>query len=456
LNNLSILASLSKEQLLELISASASVPKSSPKSIFIDDGLSIYKMKQSRFWWLRLRLNSQYIKKSTNEEDPLRARDKAILMRSYLMGQSDAGVLISSPALITVAEVVSLAVPHILRTVKSGTVSRYIAILEKKISPILGHLPVQNIDSKEIYDLFFSLKLQSKTQVTIHKTSFSHLFKFAMMNRYIAKIPDMPDYACSDVVDTRDPFSSSDLSLFYRFFSSFSAASIKGTTLELRSFLRPYFNFLLTTGVRPGVEPLSLKWSDISKQTTKHGVCFVATIKKGKTSKKGPRVVILSKSAMIAMTQALLLNHSIETSRMDFSKFIDDYSSEYIFRPMSSQKRSPVFERIFRHFIDHVSEFVELSSHYVLYCCRHTYINDRINEGVDLSLIARNCGNSVSVIEKYYEKRITIMNAHKLVDLQELDENAKKLFGSVLLSHKDFDSLVEQSMSEALNDQVNG
>lgn len=150
-------------------------------------------------------------------------------------------------------------------------------------------------------------------------------------------------------------------------------------TSELWRELHFYIEFLLYTGARPGKETASIRWRDIDLQD------LVVRITDGKTaSADHPRFVVAAEP-LRAVLEARL-------------------------RETGAKPEQPLLSKT--HFI---AEFGYLlgqcgmadGSRRTLYCLRHTYCTNALATGkISPYVLAKNVGNSVRTIERFYDSSV--------------------------------------------------
>jgi len=159
-----------------------------------------------------------------------------------------------------------------------------------------------------------------------------------------------------------------------------------------------------STGLRAPSEILSLKWGDIKVKKEKFAGMFnpeketeqlVAVIKVGADMKTGARVV-----------QGLAGSY--------FKRLKDYYRTElgyepkdtdYVFMEFFGRRKFNVLDRyaLYRIWGELIRDCGLKRIDYQLYHLRHFFITQSILNGIDLLLIAKNCGNSPNTIFNHYE-----------------------------------------------------
>lgn len=217
--------------------------------------------------------------------------------------------------------------------------------------------------------------------------------KFAKRKGWIAALPDMPQIQVKAVA--RPWFSHED----YRKLLKISTARIKQSTNPnerlARQELHDFIVFLAHTGVRIG-EALGIRRKDVKMwEGNKHNEkdrCFIRV--KGKTGLR----------ECVGMFGAVRVVNRIDKRRHPGleDKFFPTHNTKQFVALLEEAKLR----------YDSEGRRRDLKS------LRHTFIMFRLLEGVDVFLLATNCGTSVKIISQHYGKHLTArMKSDELVKL---------------------------------------
>lgn len=233
-----------------------------------------------------------------------------------------------------------------------------------------------------------SMKTLHQDFIVIRQT-----LKFAKRKGWISALPDQPRIPVKAVA--RPWFSREE----YRKLLAVSEARIKRSTNPneklARQDLGDYIVFLVHTGVRIG-ESLNIRRKDIKMwEGNNHSVkdrCFIKV--KGKTGAR----------ECIGMFGAVRVIQRIDKKRS----------------PGPDDKLFPTHNP--RQFVALLNEaglrYNDEGHRRDLKSLRHTFIMFRLLEGVDIFLLATNCGTSVKIISQHYGKHLTArMKSDELVKL---------------------------------------
>ncbi len=388
-------------------------------------GLSIYKQAGSKNFYLRMRVHDdagigsdfvQSLRTPSFDE----ASEMAWGLYFSYKNQTTPDFFISSKSS-TISSISSYLVDYYERGIKKIH-KDYLRVLRNEIVPNVGHLKIKDFDRSVIRN-YLTEFAKSSTQLTIRKTAITHIFERAVDKRLIKEfeIPSFPKIELPDD-EVRSMLHPDHSSLIDSSFDSFIDSSTNSKVKARRVLFRRYFQFLLSTGVRPGLEAVNIRFSDIAFD----GNVFTLKIRKGKKegkSKSKYREIPLSSSAVHSINK--ILNETWGFSfHEDLSFFANKLSSlpdAFIFLPPNLQSTGPQYEKVFDQLCKHC-KIDKDSLFYTLYSCRHTYITKQLIKGVDIYLLAVHCGTSVEMIQKNYSKLTAIMRSYELVG--EVDYNA--------------------------------
>lgn len=389
----------------------------------IEEGLAIYKQERSNNYYVRLRIKvdgkPKEFRKSLKTTDRTKALKVAFGYQSEYERNpsSETFSFLSAKARKIHAIADELLVNF--GNQKKGIYEDYSRVLTREIIPKFGSLDICELTRSKIRELFDEY-VNSTTQLRIRKTTIRHMFDFAIEKNLI-KESERPTFPSVEVEkdEIRSVFTYQELKKIESRFDEFADQGKKELTRRLRTLFKYYFIFLIETGVRPGEEPLNIKLSDFGLSPMRisedGGFCWKVTINAGKIhsrKKTSSREVVLSDNAVNAVNRVLAMIHhslgSLAIAQKDFRKDI------YIFRLPESQSKKPQFEKIFPIYCDFLG--IDNKSKYLtLYSCRHSYITQQQMDGVDIDLIAAQCGTSAAMITERYSKFQATARADELL-----------------------------------------
>nr|WP_321241725.1 site-specific integrase [uncultured Tolumonas sp.] len=272
---------------------------------------------------------------------------------------------------------------------------------------------------------------KSKTQQTMYRTVLNLIFNVAVKYKYIRQgdIPKMPSVD-RDISTRRGFFTERNLDLIDSKFDGFIDASRKEITKDRRFLLKQLFNFLIFTGIRPGEEVENIRFSDIELHEAKF---YRVKITAGKIhgTYNNFRYVPLHRNSAECIAEVIdyfylkygILDHfpadildcdleswsSLRIDEMVNTKFFDNF---VFCRP--EKQELPEHGKTFNQLCEFVG--IDKKIHDLsLYSCRHTYITQALESGKEIYLIAKVCGTSVEMIQKYYDHADVLLRSDELI-----------------------------------------
>lgn len=158
-----------------------------------------------------------------------------------------------------------------------------------------------------------------------------------------------------------------------------------------RRLMACHVEFLLASGLRPGSEINQLRWSDI-KRVADDNLADTIVIDQCGDGKTGRRTVTCHPDAVrtVADLKALL------------EEFGHPTAGDAPLWPHPAGGVVQDFNGSFKT-VRRKLKFPTKSAENPLYICRHTYITERLLEGIPSAVIASNCGTSEEMIERHYK-----------------------------------------------------
>jgi len=194
-----------------------------------------------------------------------------------------------------------------------------------------------------------------------------------------------------------------------------------------------FLKILANSGMRPH-EALLLRWGDITlkereiknwsteSEHKKHSLEIrkelIVEVQVSPETKTGKRLVISPAGVYFRRLRDHYRKHSFTCKR-----------DEYIFRNVGTRNQhkdkfdgNPLSLNNLRRLWYELTEELDLENHYTIYSCRSFYINQKLELGIPLRIVAKNVGHTVETMEKYYEN----IGIRKLTDLL-VNQKRKKL-----------------------------
>jgi integrase len=265
-----------------------------------------------------------------------------------------------------------------------------ILCVNNHLIPYFGTTPIATIKPKDIeaYHTFRKQRLSrpyTGNSQHSNNTVIRNIFKHAAKHEWVKEIPNVEFVEVP--FKRRGTFTDEQMEFLLRFMQ----ARVDGTAHRqikwARLLLLNWVKFAIATGMRPG-EQAGLQWQHI--EIGEHVICRVD----GKT---GKRVVVARKEAREVLENCKAFGRT--------GYVFKGYGRERV------QDLDTAFWRLLKSLnMKHDSQGQELS----LYSLRHYYITQQLLKGVNIHLLARNCGTSTTHIERHYSHVTPLLNADAL------------------------------------------
>jgi integrase len=337
----------------------------------------------------------------------------------------------------------------------------YITAIKRYLIPILGKYYVDSIDHKAFayFEEMRKKKMKGKeatksTQLT-HNAALNRIFDEAIYRGYMVEANRLVLKAKGKASERRVEFSVEEVKALR---SNFDAWIDKGRvdTRELRALLKDYVEVLLDTGARAGKELLDLKWAHIEikndpellhtgivtvpeegddtgseiVQLRRNRIAYIKILT-GKTSKKNGalvgRIAIGNLYTVQALERIAQRNYG-----MTLQDVIKKHPQDNIYRYKEYQSRrnnkinTPVkllpptdFVKLFRQYLEAHNLYTDpvTGQNRPPYCLRHTYATIKLlHDNISPSILVKQMGTSLGMLEKHYDHINTIKAASQLRD----------------------------------------
>lgn len=283
--------------------------------------------------------------------------------------------------------------------------------------------------------------------------AFNGLMRFAYERKWVSNKLTLPKVKTEDPTD-RTRFTDSEWSAIRRELSKLSKMPSKNkTTIEIREFLYDYSVFLRNCGMRCGKESLLIKWAQfefvpvdqLPKQhrqavlDSNQAEVLVLHLKQGETKTGKKRTVIFfnEHQAVSNLLIRLASKHedtkclvtsmpsSTAQEKNDLLRKLfncDEYAFRFASEGQVSQltdkeqevrivKRTQQISKAFTKLLDSLGlRKTKDGSKHTLYSVRHLYISKMLELGCPIAIVAKQVGNSVAIVEKFYNSANTLSN----------------------------------------------
>tara|TARA_R110000851_G_scaffold3200_5_gene12999 strand:- start:4451 stop:5710 length:1260 start_codon:yes stop_codon:yes gene_type:complete len=383
----------------------------------------IYKLSQTKNWYCRIKYVDQagYWKGSTGTSDLEKAKIKAIELNLMINSSNSEISQLFRNHKATVEAVAK-------EFLKKDTINKNDrTIVESYIIPRIGKLIFSKLKYSDIEQYIKSCNIKSDSTFANHTATLSKLFRFAVQNEYIKSTdhlsPDKKEFKKNFSKKETDIVTPEEWDTIFKHGKKWQSANNKIKVYEIRHKLFVLIQFLLFTGIRPGNESEELQYKDIEFFKYKEKIVGFVDIKKGKMKDIKPRRIPINEDA--AMLLFLELHFQCFEDLTKVSKIKNDIDRMNKLLKLNPERKifyvgekRPEYARNFSRLINFLRDEGKISKdkNFILYSFRHTYITNELYKKNDIYEIAKHCGTSVAMIEKFYSKYETMINAKKVFE----------------------------------------
>lgn len=389
--------------------------------IEIDKGLAIYKLRQSKNWYIYLwdHEDKVAIRRSLKISDKKEAYHQAIFLKMAL-AQNLKGSVLSKPSKKLNTVINELLSKYRLeqsklekKTNKYKELNRYISILIC-LSEKYGGVNIKELDYAHLLSFYQDYENKiSKTQLRYMNLAIKKLFNYCLTKRFLKTIPPIPSIK-TKVSEKGKYFGDADYKTIINRLKNRSRKA--GVQTENNYLLHQAFVFCTLTGIRPGKELSNIQCSDISVENIQGKNYWLCQIKGGKIAEKDgvKRKIILPVKA-ISCVKSIMQDSGVISGIVDahMIAMLRKYKDRYIFRRKSGKEID--FSTLFSELKKEISDDL-LEKDIVMYSCRHTFITNQLKRGANINIVAKHSGTSVEMIEKHYNHLLSIMKPAELLD----------------------------------------
>ena len=378
----------------------------------IDESFYIYLQRNSKVWLARFKVGGKWLSRTTKQRDKAKAVTAAIKVKAECEIKHEHGITIQTKAFKQVAE---LAITRMLQapagTKGSSSFKGYEWTLRRYHIPFFDRTHITSINHAKLaeFDRWREKTLgrvPSQSTVKNHNVALQRVFDEAVIRRWMTagQVPTLT--AASGATGTRrDYFTADEVRKISDAFPDWIRRGRNRAVQDVRSLLYYYFYIAVHTGIRPGTELDNLMWSDVVLKKD-HAVF---TIRKGKTTLyTGTRVCI----GRAKLLKSILVDLH-EWSPDCFDE--DEQVADSLVFTLPDGTPSKQLSRNFTQLLRELGLETGPGGKRTLYSLRHTYISLRLLEGVSPSLIAKQCGTSVEMIQRHYDHLTALMHVDELV-----------------------------------------
>lgn len=358
----------------------------------IEKGLSIYKQKESPYWWIYANLNGDFARISSEE---INKSDAINVARYKFKRAKQAGSIRPEfeNGRKTIEEAINKADLH-FEDKRKGKRNDYKLMLED-IMKKFRHKKAAMITYDDILEDMKTRK--SETRVTMRRTCWNEIINRAIDLRLISPTyaPRIPTVAIvlssmnnendDDDDDSYEIISDEDLLILSGNMIKFMRQVRRRDAVENREILRDYLKFIYYTGVRAGEEATMIKFKDVKENKI--------DITGGKIHKpyKNKRTIDVNNRVM------KIVERRAKHLDINFNK--RKRSEVLVFECKDGSMTE--FSTIFNQLLD----FTKIERRrYRPYSLRKNFITRMLEKGASAGFIAAHCGTSIAMIDKHYQK----------------------------------------------------
>lgn len=393
------------------------------------EGLAIYlPNRQSKTYWVRVRIAKKDVKKSTGERDPSKAKEKAYFIKFQLEDRFNKGLpVIASKTLNALSDGF---LEHLHRNVAAKSIHIYIRYFNRYLLPDWGNKAIDEIKAINIITLFDKYELSETSNGKYTRFIIKQLFDYAEINEYIkpSSRPLIPSFKYKET-ESFDLFSPSELKEVLDEINrvkekaeialyDLSMSNQDRKTNERFVILSTYYEVLSRCGARPGTELLNCRFRDLSI-TGKNlgGPLFPLrelnlNILGGKMGKRtGGRKIPLNMNASISLDYYCRSNF-----KKDYDYLIKNEPDRYIFSHRKTPNETVGTARFLIDILDDLKSknLISKTKRLAAYSFRHSYITYALAQKIDVYLLAVSVGTSVNLIKNVYSRMSSILRSSEL------------------------------------------
>ncbi len=375
--------------------------------------ICIYKREKSPYYQTRIKIGKKWIKISTGTDDLKSAEDFSLTKYQELKFKYELNIPVISKSFTYVSE---CSIRKMEDALEAGygkvTYKDYIRVIRSYFIPFFGKKEIDKITFKDIkeFDEYRIKRMKhqpSFSTINTHNSALNYVFDYGVDKGWIMK-SNVPVLKNIGVKSERRPhFTKDEYKHLLSSMNDWVSSGIKSKTRDIRVLLCDYILILGNTGMRCGKESLDIKWKHIEEfEHTDH--------------KKYIRIHVNGKTGKREVVCRLSVRKYLESIRDRFDdikgKSFSELSNneDYVFRLPSGERPSDIhgsFEQLLIYTNLLQNRQGERRS---LYSLRHTYATFNLMDGIDIHLLSRQLGTSVTMIEKHYSHLIPSHSANIL------------------------------------------
>ena len=400
--------------------------------VLMERTLIVYRRERSAVWQCRYQVNRKWQRESTGEHELPKAIEKAkkIYITAEIRHSQGLPVLTRR-----VKHVAALAIKRMEDEIAIGqgkvSYNTYIRIINDFILPSIGRREIGSITPAVIDELDKERvrimgKVPTKSTMLKHNAALNRIFDEAVIQGFL-KQDDRPVLISKGKQsDIRPSFDVEEISAVIGNFDAWIDRARNDESRERRLVLKDYVHFILDTGVRPGKEPLGVRWRQIKYSSGSNEVGAidksvstatspeaVRTMQMRVTGKTGSRTIVAMERSVAAFARLAERNYGVTgTGDEPFTTLITPNNDDFVFRCRVKAAdgtfklvKPTSLENMFSAYLKEHNLLVDpkTGKNRVLYSLRHAYATYALlYDRVPIHTLARQMGTSVLMIEKHY------------------------------------------------------
>ena len=394
--------------------------------------LIVYRRERSAVWQCRYRINRLWQRASTGEHELPKAIEKAHKMYIAAEVRHSNGLPVVTRR---VKHVAALALKRMEDEIAIGqgkvSYETYARIINDFILPTIGRREITSITPNVIDQLDKKRieimgKAPTKSTMLKHNAALNRIFDEAVIQGFLTQQERPTLIAKGKAGAVRPSFEVEEIAAVLGNFDAWIDRARTDTSRERRLLLKDYVHFILDTGVRPGKEPLGIRWRQIKYNYAANEVTSldkssnaaaktepVRTMQMPVSGKTGGRTIVAMERSVAAFARIAERNYGVTPNHAQpFAELITPNKDDLVFQcrvkvaggryqlvdPTSLENMFGAYLREHNLLID-----PKTGQKRVLYSLRHAYATYALlYDRVPIHTLARQMGTSVLMIEKHY------------------------------------------------------
>ena len=389
-----------------------------PNTLWLRDGeVVIYKRSRSSQYQCRYKLlNGKWHRQSTGKASIEQAIAIACELYDQARFRQRQGLTHKAHSFAHIANELLAVLEHDIGKQRNQSVKNaYASCIRQYFLPYFKHRTLEDITARDLQqfevwrDRRSNRTLKFSTQQNF-VSAWNRLVDYAAQQDYIPEQHQVPRFTNKGQRSQARPgFTQEEVDRLMAFMNEWRKGGKQRIEFETRPLCCDYVEMLLLTGMRHGTEAMGLKWKHCAWHYDK-GVRYLRLWVDGKT---GGRWLIAKHAAVDVLRR--LHSRQKDICETAFEDLFEQQIDKRVFRFSTGQHSGRLalpFERLMRDSGLHKDSS---GQNRTLYSLRHTYATLELLRGTtDIHTLAKQLGNSVAMIERYYSKLTATMAAGKL------------------------------------------